>query len=159
MGPIITNYWPTQHGVTDNHKHRAFPSLLQLLPSATGSLEEKVLPVLQHWLSSRAKKVQVLMLSQAVTSRFFVFHVNWNFLWNWQELVADQNSTHCFIGLWVKIWARNKSTCLTQLNPVPSRSKFTTCLRKGCLLRFKSNSTATSNGCSKKLANNVWHDS
>ena len=50
------------------------------------------------------------------------------------------------IGLWVKIWHRNKTTC-SKWNPVQSsRSKSTTCPRKGCLLRFESNSTATSDG-------------
>ena len=31
--------------------------------------------------------------------------------------------------------------------------------RKGCLLRFRWNSTATSGGSAYKLGNNVWHDS
>ena len=56
-----------------------------------------------------------------------------------------------FIGLWVKIWHRNKTAC-SWLNPVQSsRSKSTTCQRKGRLLKFKLNSTATSDGSAKKL--------
>ena len=64
-----------------------------------------------------------------------------------------------FIGLWVKIWHRNKTAC-SESNPVQSsRSKSSTCLRKGSLLRFESNSTATSDGGAQKLWNDVWHDS
>ena len=64
-----------------------------------------------------------------------------------------------FIGLWVKLWHRNKSSC-SKSNPVQgSRSKSMTYLRKGRLLRFKSNSTATSDGSVQKLGNDVWHDS
>ena len=41
-----------------------------------------------------------------------------------------------------------------------SRSKLTTCLRKGYLLRFESNRTSTSDGCAlEKLENFVWPDS
>ena len=58
-----------------------------------------------------------------------------------------------------KIWHRNKTAC-SESNPVQSsRSKSTTCPRKGSLLRFKSNSTATSDGGAQKLGNNVWRDS
>ena len=67
-----------------------------------------------------------------------------------------------FIGLWLKLWHRNKNcykiSC-SKLNPVQrSRSKLTTCPRKGHLLRFKS-STVTSNGCSQKLRHDIWCDS
>ena len=63
------------------------------------------------------------------------------------------------IGLWVKIWHRNKTTC-SEWNPVQnSRSKLTTCPRKGHLLRFESNSTATSDGGAQKLGNDVRRDS
>ena len=40
-----------------------------------------------------------------------------------------------------------------------SRSKSTTCQRKGCLLRFKLNSIATSHGSAQKLGNDVGRDS
>ena len=64
-----------------------------------------------------------------------------------------------FIGLWVKIWHRNKSSG-SESNPVQSsRSKSTSCPRKGRLLRFESNSTATSDGGAQKIGNDVWHDS
>ena len=35
-------------GQTEKHKQKVFPSLLQLLLAATGSLEEKVVPLLQQ---------------------------------------------------------------------------------------------------------------
>ena len=38
-------------------KHRACQSLLQLQQAATGLLEEKMLPLLQHWFSLRVTKV------------------------------------------------------------------------------------------------------
>ena len=64
-----------------------------------------------------------------------------------------------FIGLWVKIWHRNKTAC-SESNPVQSsRSKSTTCPRKGSLLRFESNSTATSDGGAQKLRTDVGRDS
>ena len=63
-----------------------------------------------------------------------------------------------FIGLWVKIWHRNKTT-YSKLNPVQtlqsSRSKSMTCLKEENLLRFKLNSTETSNDCAQKLGNDV----
>ena len=63
------------------------------------------------------------------------------------------------IGLWVKIWYRNK-TAYSKSNPVQSsRSESTTCLRKGRLLRFQSNSAATSDGGGQKLGNDVRRDS
>ena len=37
--------------------------------------------------------------------------------------------------------------------------RFNACPRKGSLLRFQSNSTATLVGCAQKLGNNIWHDS
>ena len=54
-----------------------------------------------------------------------------------------------FIGFWVKIWHRNKTA---GSNPVQSsRSNLTTCRRKGRLLRFKLNSTVTSDGSEQKI--------
>ena len=59
------------------------------------------------------------------------------------------------------MWHRNKAACChvptSKLNYVQSsNSKLTTCLRKGHLLRFELNSTATSDGRAKKLGNDVW---
>ena len=34
-----------------------------------------------------------------------------------------------------------------------------TCLRKGCMLKFKSNSTATPDGSTQQLESDVWYDS
>ena len=64
------------------------------------------------------------------------------------------------IGLWVKIWHKNKTAC-SKLNLVQSsRSKLTTCGRKGCLLRFKLNTGAAAlDGDTQKLENYVWRDS
>ena len=60
-------------------------------------------------------------------------NVNWNLLWHWQEVVADQSSAQCspllssifwsFIGLLVKIWHRNKTTCSNSKPVQSSRSK------------------------------------
>ena len=64
-----------------------------------------------------------------------------------------------FIGLWVKIWHRKKNAC-SKSDPVQSsRSESTNCPRKGSLLRFEQNSTATSDACAQKLWNDVWRDS
>ena len=61
--------------------------------------------------------------------------------------------------LWAKIWHRNKTAC-SKSNPVQSsRSKSTTWPRKRSLLRFKSNSTSTSDGSTQKLGNDVRRDS
>ena len=63
------------------------------------------------------------------------------------------------IGLWVKIWHRNKAAC-SESNPVQSSSsQSTTCPRKGRLLRYESNSTATSDGGAQKLGKDVRRDS
>ena len=56
--------------------------------------------------------------------------------------------------------AGGEHSAYSQSNPVQSsRSKSMTCKRKGHLLRFKLNSTATSDGCIQKLENNVRRDS
>ena len=63
------------------------------------------------------------------------------------------------IGLWNKIWHSNKAWCSESNCVQSSRSKSTTCPRKGRRLRFESNSTATSDGDAQKLGNDVSHDS
>ena len=63
------------------------------------------------------------------------------------------------IDLWVKIWHRNKTACSDSIPVQSSRSKSTTCPRKGYLLRFESNSTATSDRGAQKLGNDVRRDS
>ena len=58
-----------------------------------------------------------------------------------------------------KIWHRNKTAC-SESSPVQSSgSVSTTCLRKGRLLRFESNSAATSDGSAQKLGNDVRRNS
>ena len=56
------------------HKRRVFPILQQCLLTAMGSLEDKVLPLLQYWLSSR---VPMFCKFWGVTT--FVFHIKWIF--------------------------------------------------------------------------------
>ena len=61
-----------------------------------------------------------------------------------------------FVCFWVKLRHLNKSTS-SKSNPVQSsRSELTTYLRKGRLLRFQLNSTATSDGGAQKLGNDPW---
>ena len=59
-----------------------------------------------------------------------------------------------FLGLWE--YDIGQGTKCSKSNPVQSsRSKSTTCPRKESLLRFESNSIATSDGCAQKLGGNV----
>ena len=61
------------------------------------------------------------------------------------------------IGLWVKIWHRNKTAC-SKSNPVQSRrSKSTTCPRKGLLLKIEQRSDFRWRRA--KLGIDVWRDS
>ena len=63
-----------------------------------------------------------------------------------------------FVGLWLENDVGTKqhvpNWILCKLES--SRSKSTTCQRKGCLLRFELNSTA---GSAQRLGNDVWQDS
>ena len=130
-------------GWTGGNKRRAFPSLLQSLLAASqrpACLRKKELPPLLYWLSSRVKNVPMLCKFRAVTSHFS-FHVNWNFRWNWRELVTDHwllcsiFKFRSLIGLWVNMGHRNKSECssMNSLHAADlnwrtcSRSKLTTC--------------------------------
>ena len=67
-----------------------------------------------------------------------------------------------FIGLWVKIRQRNKSSFFKSSHVQSSRSKLipVSCPRKGNLFRFLLNCTATSDGSTsmQKLGNALWHD-
>ena len=150
LGPFSGTAWA---GRTSEIQHRV-PSRRQSLQAATGSLEENTLPLLWCWLSSTVNKVLMLCRYRASTSDF-LFHVKWNFRWNWREVVAYQRLAHCFAESFyqslvseLKIGHRNKTTC-SESNPV----------RKGRLLRFESNSTATSNGGAQKLGNDVRRNS
>ena len=65
------------------------------------------------------------------------------FIWNYEigeKLLLTQAAPNSsVIGLWVEIWYRNKTT-YSESNPVQSsRSKSTTCPRKGLQLRFELN--------------------
>ena len=126
-------------GLTGKHKYRVFPSWLQSLLAGTDSLEENVLPLLQYWLSSRVNKVLILWKFWAASSHFFCM---WNEIFNGY----DRRTGSCclpkqrpllrtifrsFIGLWVEIWHRNKTSC-SKLNLLQCcRSKLMTCPRKG----------------------------
>ena len=130
LGPFSGTAWA---GRTSEIQHRV-PSRRQSLLAATGSLEENTLPLLWCWLSSTVNKVLMLCRYRASTSDF-LFHVKWNFRWNWREVVAYQRLAHCFAESFyqslvseLKIGHRNKTTC-SESNPV----------RKGRLLRFESN--------------------
>ena len=157
MGPLSGSACAGRMG---EHKHRAFPSRRQSLRAATGSLEENVLPLLRYRLSSRVKKVLMLCRYWAVTTDFFSLEM---------ECPLESAGSCCqpkprpslrsvlrsFIGLWVKLWPRNKTAC-SESNPVQgSRSKSTTCPRRGRPLRFKLNSTATSDGWEHMLENDI----
>ena len=72
-----------------------------------------------------------------------------------QRLLLRSN-LRSFVGLWVKTLHRNKTACSKSNTVQSSRSESTTCLKKGRLLRFELNSTAT---WQAKLWNDVWHDS
>ena len=78
-------------GQTSKHQHWAFPSLLQLLLAATGSLEEKVRLLLRYWLSSRAMKVLMLCKFWTATSHWwqFFFSCEMKFWCILQSLVTD----------------------------------------------------------------------
>ena len=89
------------------HKHRAFPSLLQSLLAATGSLEQNMLPLSRYWLSSRVNKVLVICEFLAATSDFFdesllfmwdeiCVGIGWkaNSLESW-KVVAESMETRC----------------------------------------------------------------
>ena len=84
----------------------------------------------------------------------------WNFWWNLQEIVANQSSTYCFaqcslmLNKLIISWSLSKNMTYKEnphnLNGDPvqsSRSKS----RKGSLLRFKLNCTATQMAGSKSL--------
>ena len=99
------------------------------------------------------------------TGEQIFLHWKWNFHgMDWKLLPTKAAPLLCsillsFISLWVKIWHRNKTTC-SKSNPVQSsNSKRKTGPRKGRLLRFESNSKATSDDCTQKLGNYVKHDS
>ena len=66
-----------------------------------------------------------------------------------------------FTSLWVKIGYRNKSSCfgLNSVQTLQSIESSRSFQGKGCLLRFQSNRTATSDGSVKKLKKDIWHHS
>ena len=54
-------------------------------------------------------------------------------------------------------WIKSNQSLVT-ISPIGCKWN-ATCPRKGCQLRFKLISTATSEGCLQKLGNYVWHNS
>ena len=79
LGPSSSNAWAGWTGNSGKHKHREFPSLRQLLLAATSSLEEKLLPLLLYWLSSRVKKVLMICKFLAL---WVIFFFMWNEIFN-----------------------------------------------------------------------------
>ena len=63
-----------------------------------------------------------------------------------------------FIGLWLNIRHKNKSESNHMQTFQNSRYKWTTCPRKGCLLRFELNSTLLQIVVGKAWSY-LWHDS
>ena len=120
---------------------------------------------LEKFKSSRVKKVLMLCKLRVATSHFF---------FSCEMKISMELARSCcgpkqrlllrsifpsVISLWAKIWHRNKTAC-SKLNLVQSsKSKSTTCPGNGRLLRFESNSAATSDGCTQKLGNDVRSDS
>ena len=139
---------------------KAFPSRRQSLLATTGLLEENMLPLLPYWLSSRVKKV--LMLCKFLAQRrqgatFFSCEINFSMelarsYCQPKQLPLLSSIFRSVIGLWVETWQRNETSC-SKSNPV--QSSRSTCPRKGRLLRFELNSTATSDGGVQKLENDV----
>ena len=132
-------------GRTGKHKQSVSQSRLQSLLAANGPLEETP-PLLLYWLSSRVKRIQCF--------------INFG---QWQVTIFMELAKSCdwttFIGLWGKIWQKNKSAW-SKSNPVQSCiSKSKTCPRNGPLLKLEWNSTVTLHGGAQKLGKDCWHDS
>ena len=112
--------------------------------------------------------VQGLMLCKfrAATSQFF-FHWKQNFhrIQNWREVVADQCCAHHFAKSFYHWFVSEQKNDIGTKPHVPNwilckaAGVYKQLVRKGCLLRFESNSAATSDGSEQKLWNNVWRDS
>ena len=113
-------------------------------------IEENMLPLFIHWLSSRNKKVSIIIIkiqcfsiSGCYKSNFF-FHVNWIFRWNFarsfflpKQCPSLRSIFQKAICLWVKIWYRNQAAC-SESNPVQSsRYRSTNWPRKGHPLKFE----------------------
>ena len=118
----------------------AFPIRRQSLPAACHLVEENLLAFLRCWLSSRVKNVLMLckLGSDEYSSCEIKFSMELAGSYCWPKLCSLLRSIfRSYIGLWVKIWHRNKSVCF-ELNHVQiSSSKRTTDQRKGRLLRFE----------------------
>ena len=75
-------------GLTDKHKHRAFSSHTSIYwqrqaGTVTGSLEKKVLPLLQYQFSFKSQKGLMLWnLCPGLWRLCFFPHVNWNVWWD-----------------------------------------------------------------------------
>ena len=102
----------------------------------------------RNWLSLRVKIVIMVCRYKPATSLYFSCEMKFSMESATGCCRPKQHPFLCLIflsviGLSVKIWHRNKTSC-SEENPVQSsRSKLTTCMKKGCLLRFELNSTAT----------------
>ena len=120
MAKVLT---ALRHSLGGRAQTQGVLSRLQSLQAATGLLEENLLllAVLTQFEQPRgSKRFNALWISGRDGSR--CFHVNWNFRWNWREVVADHSRAH-LIFLRVKKWHKNKTTYF-ESNPVQSSRFF-----------------------------------
>ena len=80
---------------TGEIKHRVFPSRLLVAMRRNRLAWGKHATTFAILTQFESQKDFNACRHWAATSHVF-FHVKWNFLWNWEEVVADQSSTHCF---------------------------------------------------------------
>ena len=91
-------------GRTGEHKHREFPSQLQLLLAAAGSLEEEVL----YWLSSRVKLFCKFWAVTCMTTDFFLM---WNEIFNGVHkiLLLTKAALIALLNLFFFSWSLTKN--------------------------------------------------
>ena len=158
-------------GRTGEHKHRAFPSLLLRLCCSHCWLR----PAGLRKTCYHSCDTDLVQESKRFSNSCFVdIGPQWALFFSCEMKFSMQLDRRCcrlksrlslrsilqsFIGLWVEIWHRIKTAC-SESNLVQSgRSESTTCPRKGCLLRFELNSTATWDCGAQMLGNDVWRNS
>ena len=143
-------------GKPGKDKHRVFPTLKSAAVAAGSDrlFWGKHATTLAILTQFKGIKDLRLCKFRAVTSHFF-FSCEMKIL---MELARSccrpkQCPSLCWIflsviGLWVKIWHRNKTACSKLIPLQSSRSKSMTCPRKGSLLRLEEVGTAVKGVCS-----------
>ena len=144
----------------------------QSMRAATGSLEEKVLPLFRYWLDSRGHFFQCALQILAGTrfwGQIFCFHVKRSFRWIPRNLVTEsyrlklRSSLRLNFGWSINIWVKIRQSRCSESSPVQSSrsksSKSTTGPRKWSRLRFQQNSTTISDGDVQKLGNDLCYSS